>query len=192
MGRHSTIPDYFDLVPQIKLSKFKEWGYLKSGSLDFNITWTANWGFHGTSSIRVYLDIIGENGLMTLSYSNKGESVRQDVELVSIESNLGFGLVWYFVCPFTNKRCRKLYGIGKPFAHRTYFKRGLYIQQSSSNNYKRKFTLHTKFKRKEKAYDLIYSKNFKQYYEGKPTKRFLMALRWIEEAKGIREEDFLI
>lgn len=34
---------------------------------------------------------------------------QQRIEMVQVPSNLGRGMVWYFVCPISGKRCRILY-----------------------------------------------------------------------------------
>ena len=54
------------------------------------------------------------------------------VYLTSTPSNLNRGEIWYFICPQTKKRCRKLYSIGGYFLHREAFNGCMYKIQIES------------------------------------------------------------
>lgn len=124
-----------------------------------------------------------------LSYTyNKEESVNYKVDLVSVPSNLGKGKLWYFVCPKTGNRCRKLYGAGKYFLHREAYPDAMYESQTYS-----------KFKRKmDKIFSTVfcvddlmeelYSKHFKTHYDGEPTKRYKQIMNQLEQAKQMEPE----
>jgi hypothetical protein len=52
--------------------------------------------------------------------------------------------------------------------------------------------LFDKHLKRDKAIGQLYSKYFKKYYAGKPTKRYLRVLKQMKEGEGIRLEELLI
>ena len=121
-----------------------------------------------------------------LSYTyNKDQSVDYKVRLVSVPSNLGIGKLWYFRCPETGKRCRKLYGAGKYFLHRDAFPNAMYEYQTYSKKMRemdREFSLYYSF---EKLWNELHSKYFKTHYAGKPTKRFKKIVGKMKKIKSM-------
>ena len=121
MPKPHTFPTLYNEALQIHISKLKGWGYLdpeqiKSGTL--------NWSRNGnpTGSISIQVNTHSEQPYLELDYKYRDEApINYRVQLVSALSNLGKGVVWYFVCPHTKKRCRKLYSIGGYFLHREAF-----------------------------------------------------------------------
>jgi len=170
MPRYSTYPILYDDVKQLKLSSLKRDGFLNEGWSRSGIT---RWYFRGEeeSSISITVNMFAQPHFVEVSYNFGDESRKYKINLVSMPSNLNKGVVWFFVCPVTNKRCRKLYLIDGWFAHRDAFK-GFYSSQITS----KWFRSHTKALGQifamEKAYDEIYSKHFKKTYNGKLTKRY--------------------
>jgi len=170
MPRHSTYPILYDEVKQLKLSSLKRDGFLKE---DCRQSGVMRWYWDGEerSSVSITVDLAFEPYNVEVSYNYEDESRKYKINLVSMSSNLNKGVVWFFVCPVTNKRCRKLYLIDGWFAHRDAFK-GFYSSQITS----KWFRSHTKALGQifamEKAYDEIYSKHFKKTYNGKLTKRY--------------------
>ena len=122
------------------------------------------------------------NGLqyIDLSYVYKEEQLNYQIELTSTKSNLGVGKLWYFICPHTKKRCRKLHLIGKYFLHRTAYRKIYYASQERSPHDR---LLH-KFPTATQAQKLINSKYFRKFYNGKPTKRYAKCMRQIREANN--------
>ena len=125
---------------------------------------------------------------LELDYSYGDEPRNYRVPLVSVPSNLGKGKVWYFLCPHTQKRCRKLYLIGGYFLHREAFKGVMYEKQTYSANNRRLCRLFEQIY-SNKAYDELHSKYFKRYYAGKPTKRYLRLMKKIEQAERFSHVD---
>ena len=120
MPKFPTFPTLYNEVLQISITKLKEWQYLnleqiKSGT----ITWSRNGSKTGSISIRV--NTFSEQPFIELDYKYRDEPRNYKIQLVSVPSNLSKGLIWYFLCPQTNKRCRKLYSIGGYFLHREAF-----------------------------------------------------------------------
>ena len=184
MPKPHTFPTLYNEALQISISKLKEWEYLnpeqiKSGT----ITWSRNGSQTGRISIKV--NTHSEQPYIELDYKYRDEPRNYKVRLVSIPSNLGKGLIWYFICPHTKKRCRKLYSIGGYFLHREAFKGCFYETQTQSKKYRQlDKTLGAYFK-SDNLYSELYKKNFKKTYAGKPTKRYLRIMEQIQKAESI-------
>lgn len=90
------------------------------------------------------------------------------------------GIVWFFICPITKKRCRKLH-----------YKEGFYVHWSAIKGYYRnnkpawwsESPLNKILIKKQAAIDAettINSRYFKSHYAGKPTKRYSKRLKQIK------------
>lgn len=184
MPKPHTFPTLYNEALQISISKLKEWEYLnpeqiKSGT----ITWSRNGRQTGSISIKV--NTHSEQPYIELDYKYRDEPRNYKVRLVSLPSNLGKGLIWYFLCPHTNKRCRKLYSIGGYFLHREAFNGCMYETQTQSKKYRQlDKTLGAYFKI-DTLYSELYKKNFKKTYAGKPTKRYLRIMEQIQKAESV-------
>ena len=184
MPKPFTFPTLYNQALQISISNLKEWEYLnperiKSGTL----TWSTNGNQTGSISIRV--NTHSEQPYIELDYKYRDEPRNYKVRLVSMPSNLGKGLIWYFLCPETNKRCRKLYSIGGYFLHREAFNGCMYETQTQSKKYRQlDKTLGAYFKTDD-LYSQLYQKHFKKTYAGKPTKKYLRIMEQIQKAESI-------
>jgi hypothetical protein len=114
------------------------------------------------------------------------------VRLVTMPANIGKGIVWYFLCPNTGKRCRKLYMVDTYFLHREAFKGAMYEKQTHSKYVRGQLRLFEKLFNKENAWEQVYSKYFKKHYKGKPTKRYLKICMQKNYASDISYEDLLL
>ncbi|MDG1276093.1 MAG: hypothetical protein P8O16_02350 [Algoriphagus sp.] len=188
MPKPHTFPTLYDEAFQISIAKLKEWGYLhpyliKSGT----ITWSRNGNKTGSISIRV--NTYKEEHYIELDYKYNDTPRTYKVRLVSIPSNLGKGVNWYFLCPETHKRCRKLYSIGGYFLHREAFKGCMYETQTQSKRQRQLGkTLGVYFKTDD-LYSQLFQKHFKKTYAGKLTKRYLKLSKEIREAEKINFRD---
>ena len=180
MPAYSTFPTLLDEVKQISITKLKEFGFMepdsfKSGQL--------NWSRRGEQigSINISVDLRDSPQCFLWYTYNKEESVSYSIKLDSVASNLGIGKIWYFVCPHTGKRCRKLYGAGKYFLHRDAYPHAMYEKQTYSK-YRRGMdkTFSIVFGI-DKVYEELYSKYIKTHYAGKPTKKYLKLLDKLEQ-----------
>lgn len=184
MPKSPTFPTLYNEALQISISRLKEWEYfnpeqIKSGTL----TWSNNGNKTGSISIRG--NTHSEQPYIELNYKYNDEPRNYKVSLVSIPSNLGKGLIWYFLCPQTNKRCRKLYLIGGYFLHREAFNGCMYETQTQSKKYRQlDKTLGAYFKTDD-LYSQLYKKHFKKTYAGKPTKKYLRIMEQIQKAERI-------
>ena len=184
MPKPHTFPTLYNEALQISISKLKEWEYLnpeqiKSGT----ITWSRNGSQTGSISIKV--NTHSEQPYIELDYKYRDEPRNYKVSLVSKPSNLGKGLIWYFLCPQTNKRCRKLYSIGGYFLHREAFNGCMYETQTQSKKYRELDKTLGAYFRTDDLYSQLNQKHFKKYYAGKPTKRYLRIMEQIQKAESI-------
>jgi hypothetical protein len=191
MPRQSTLPTLYDECKTISISSLKKWGYLKPGEWKSGeITWSRN-GVK-TGRIGFTTDMFSESPHLELNYIYGDIPVNYKVPIVSIPSNMGKGSIWYFVCPVTGKRCRKLYSIGGKFLHREAFRGCFYEKQTYSHNNRslcKKFEI---FFGQDNAYEQMCSKYFKKYYAGKHTKRYMKLFKIIRKAKSISVNDIPI
>jgi len=184
MPNHSTFPTLYDESLQLSITKLKQWGYLDSGPMKIG---TVSWGRNGNQagSITIKVNTYSELPYLELDYKFQDVPRNYKVGLVSIPSNLGKGEIWYFLCPRTNKRCRKLYLISGYFYHREAFSGCIYESQTWSKKYREMDRTYETIFRTERLYEQLYSKHFKMTYAGKPTKRYLRITSLIQKAESI-------
>ena len=178
MPKPHTFPTLYNEALQIHISKLKGWGYLdpkqiKSGTLN----WSSNGNPTGSISIQVNTHI--EQPYIELDYKYRDEPRNYKVYLTSTPSNLNRGEIWYFICPQTKKRCRKLYSIGGYFLHREAFNGCMYETQTQSKYVRQQLGLMKRLFLDDEIYEEITKKHFKKSYAGKPTKRYLKLIEQI-------------
>lgn len=188
MPKPYTFPTLYNDALQIHISKLKEWEYLnpkqiKSGTL----TWSRNGNTTGSISIRV--NTHSEQPYIELDYKYRDEPRNYKVSLVAMPSNLGKGLIWYFLCPQTNKRCRKLYSIGGYFLHREAFNGCMYETQTQSKNNRRLIKTLDAYFKSEELYSQLHQKHLKKTYGGRPTRRYLNLLKQTEKIEMAQYSD---
>jgi len=187
MPKIPTNPTILDKVKQIHLSKLKEWQYLepnsfKSGKLSWSI------GRQEIGSIRLSSSMNRDQPFIKLSYNYNDEPVEYKVNLVTVPSNLGKGKLWYFVCPKTGKRCRKLYGAGKYFLHREAYPDAMYESQTYSKQRRAMDKVFSTVFGVDDLMEELYSKHFKTHYDGEPTKRYKKIMSQLEQAKKMEPQ----
>lgn len=188
MPKFPTFPTLFDEALQLQISKLKEWNYLKANQIKSGtVTWSRNGSKTGSISIQV--NTKDEDPYIQLEYNFKDQPRNYKIPVVSIPSNLGKGFIWYFLCPHTNKRCRKLYSIDGYFFHRQAFNGCMYESQTHSKKWRQIEKVYGCYFDSEKHYEEIYSKYFKKTYNGKLTKRYKKLLHEIEKAERFSARD---
>lgn len=181
-------PVLFDKTLQLSISDLKKWGYLEPNrTVDDKITWSKNG--RETGSISIYLNTYPEQSNIELDYKFKGEPRNYIIRLIKIPSNIGKGFIWYFLCPMTNKKCRKLYSIDGYFFHREAFKKGMYQSQTRSKQYRLLEQTFGKYFKSEKLVEQFYYKHSRRFYGGKPTKKNHRLQNQLEQAKSILLDD---
>jgi hypothetical protein len=190
MPKFPTFPTLYDKCQTISVSELKRWGYLEPEQLRSGTITRSRRG-RQTGPITVTMDMQDSAPYLELDYECDGKPVNYQIQMVSVPSNIGKGIVWYFLCPNTLKRCRKLYLGQTYFYHREAIDRGVYEKQTYSHRglkYNKAVEGLLGF---TKAYKQIFSKYFKTQYDGKPTRRFQKLLQKMEIASSISENDVL-
>ena len=184
MPKPHTFPTLFDNLRTISISFLKKHEYLNRGHLKSG---TISWSVNGskTGSISIHVNTISECPYIQLEYNNNNEPINYKIYLVDIPSNLGKGVLWYFVCPKTGNRCRKLYLADTYFCHRSACSGCMYEKQTQSKKgrYLDK-TLGVYF-RTDQFFEQLYKKHLKKQYAGKPTKKYLKLTQQIQRAERI-------
>jgi len=152
------------------------------------VSGTLTWSSNGEKTASISITVsTNERPYIELDYKYNDEPRKYKVWLVTIPSNLGKGKVWYFLCPQTHKRCRKLYSIVGYFLHREAFKGCMYDSQTKSKRWRQMDRVYGSYFELDNLYEELYSKHFKTHYNGKPTKRYLKLLKQIN--KNVRFTD---
>lgn len=187
MPKPATYPTLYNKALQLHISKFKEWGYLEQGEI---FSGTINWSRNGNplGAISILVNNTSEQPFIELDYKYKDQPRKYKVYLTSTPSNLNRGVLWYFLCPQTNKRCRKLYSIDGYFLHREAFNGSMYETQTESKKNRQLNNTFGAYFKSEQLYSELHKKHFKTEYAGKPTKKYLRILREIQQAESITAE----
>lgn len=183
MPKPRTFPTLYDELKTVSISFLAKHGYLKPNQWKGgSINWSRNGNNTGSISIKVCTQ--PENSFIELDYNCNKSPINYRVQLILTPSNLGKGVVWYFVCPYTGKRCRKLYLADTYFYHRSAFRGCMYEKQTYSKKNRLYFRqLQILF---DEENDLCKSnkKHNKTFYKGKPTKRLLKTMKKYNKIKG--------
>lgn len=170
----------------LDIKKFKEWNLLKYGLCKKGIiTWSVN--DEVTSRLAYTIDFCELNPYIELYYKANGKSFNYRIYFDCIKSNLGKGIVWYFLCPHSGKKSRKLFLYSGRFINRN-CTHAIYDTQTKSKSYRRMEQTFGAYFDVDNYYEEIHSKHFKKFYNGKPTKRYKRLLELIEKANGISVE----
>ena len=184
MPKPYTFPTLYNEALQITITKLKKWGYLEPEQIKSG---TINWNSNGnpTGSISIKGNTHSEQPYIELDYKYRDEPRNYKVYLTSTPSNLNRGEIWYFICPQTKKRCRKLYSIGGYFLHRQAFNGCMYETQTQSKKYRQLDKILGAYFKSDNLYSELYKKNFKKSYAGKPTKKYLRIIKQIKKSENI-------
>lgn len=176
MAKTPTFPTMIDQTFCIDLSIFKGWGLLKPDLKSYG-TYNDTHGGDLKGSIDFFLHT-GINPYCTFSGCFRGVPFEKTIEMEGKESNLGEkirskhgGTVYYFLCPLTNKRCRKLYVVDGRLGSSKAF--GLYYQQQTLSKSQISWeALFGAIEQLKKLNKEIYSGKVNRSYRGKITRRF--------------------
>ena len=129
---------------------------------------------------------IGEDGTGQITAECLKTQRKYLILLIAKPSNLGVGKLWFFVCPFTRKKARKLYLQNGIFRSRTAVRNGFYEQQIRSRKDRSMFS----FLEIAWSEENEWKKWGKKTYRGKPTKAYLNYLA--KEEKESRKIEKMI
>lgn len=188
MPKPITLPFIIDNANTITISALKKWGYFEPNSQKYgSLKWSTN-GIK-TSSILIIVKMTNTNGVLTLKYNCEEKKYNYDIQVISRTSNLGKGNLFFFICPFTLKVCRKLHLYNEYFIHRSAISGGMYSKQIQTKKWRQIEKVYGNYFDKEKYIDILYSKHFKKYYNGKPTKKYLKMIEKINDANRFSAND---
>ena len=184
MPKPHTFPTLYDEVKTVSITFLTKHGYLKPNQLKVgSVHWSRNGENIGSISIRVCTH--SENLFLEFDYKCNQVPIKYKVQLVSVPSNLGKGVIWYFVCPSTGMRCRKFYLADTYFYHREAFNDCLYEKQTQSKKSRYLDKMLGAYFKTVQLFEQLYKKNFKKQYAGKPTKKYLKLTQQIQKAERI-------
>lgn len=180
MAKYPTNPVLFDRCKTISISSLKRLGYLKQNQFASGvISWSQGGQKTGSVSIKVNTDSL--QPYIEFDYQANGTPVKYRVNLVSKPSNIGEGSFYLFVCPITRKHCRKLYLVDRYFYSRWAFRGCMYEKQTHSHK-SRQFS---KTFEALTISDKLNAKHFREYYSGKPTKKYLALISKYEKSVSL-------
>lgn len=186
MPRHSTYPITYEDCKSIEIKILKKNNYLQSNQINkCIICWYTN--EETTGRMQVIVNTMNDKPYVVLIYKLNEQSIQYKVQLVSERSNLGIGEIWYFICPFTNKRCRKLYLLNKYFSHRNRCKGVFYEKQLLSKSNRKSLGIFRKIDQINNAIEETKSKHFRRYYNKSKTKRLVKLRKIINQEIDIKE-----
>jgi hypothetical protein len=186
MPRLSNYPITYEDCKSIEIKILKKNNYLQSNQLnECIIRWYIN--EETTGRMQLIVNTLSANPYIELSYALNEEGIQYKVQLIKEKSNLGIGEIWYFICPFTNKRCRKLYLLNKYFSHRNRFKGVFYEKQILSKSNRKILGIFSKIDQINNAIEETESKHFRRYYNKAKTKRLIKLRKIINQEIYIKE-----
>lgn len=157
----------------ISINLLKRRGLLVPGKRQVGfLQWERGGQVINSIGIEIYVSAEDQEGFMHLEYIAGGMAKHPTFDLIAVPSNLGVGLVWYFICPETGKQCRKLHLIGSNFMHRTAAKGCYYEKQIKSRKQRELQQGFDALFGTDVIFEQMNSKHFKRYYRGKNTRRY--------------------
>jgi hypothetical protein len=163
-------------------------GYFKT---DYKTTGSTGWTSNRTKDLDIDIEVI-----MTKDYEHvilnyfdfNSNLVEQVINLESKPSNLGIGLIWFFVCPFTGATCRNLIFVNNRFMHRSNLINAMYGTQAESKYWRKMFQLQPNIPTTERILNEPNQKHYKKYYKGNLTKRYKKHLITLQKWNANRIE----
>ncbi|MCI1267911.1 MAG: hypothetical protein LKG19_15150 [Saprospiraceae bacterium] len=182
MAKNYTFPIILDNCLSLDIASLNKNGNLKLGHCKNSISiWSR--GENDIAKIGITVNTQSDSMFIVFDYLCDNVPIKYWLELVAVPSNIGKGLVWYFICRVTNRRCKKLHLINGYFVHRTAYKNAVYSKQTASRSVREFGKCFSKLIKRENAIEYIQSKKFKMTYNGKPTKRYFKLINQIMETK---------
>lgn len=170
MGRYHTGVTLIDNLLSLDITKLRQWGYLKVGVFYKGvISWSVRGEKIGEIAFTNHINV--DDAYINLIYNYKDERKEVRINLIKVQSNLGKGFYWYFECPKTLKKCRKLYQYKGDFVHREVCKFAMYESQKRSKKERLLERHYGDYFNQDKIYKEYNRKHRKRSYKGIPTKR---------------------
>lgn len=184
MAKTPTFPLEIDRCLTVSIADLKRWGCMeKEVFRSGTVYWERGGERVASVGYTVCLNVDFGLTFLQFDYSHDGQPVQYRVSLVSAPANIGKGLVWFFRCPFTGQRCKKLHLIEGRFMHRSAVRGAMYKRQTESKKWRlvsRFFDMHDVH---AEVWEAIRKPYFKMTYRGKETRRFVRLMRKDERAE---------
>ena len=168
-----------DHIPRIQLSDIKELIRRQTGTNQKLMQLiTLN-----NIEYRITVSIESKDVVFRWKFKDKDKEVK--VKLKTEPSNLGNGIVWYFLCPYTGHKCRKLFIDGNVVASRYAFAH-VYNQSRESNrkNIDRKYG-----KQFYRGLLTPYGKRLRKQYDKMKRANDLLEVYLVPKNKGRKPKD---
>ena len=186
MPKPSSYPTTYEDCKSIEIKLLKKTKLLLPNQI---IKSTVRWHINEetTGRMLVIVNTLTDKPFLELIYTLNEENIQYKVRLISEKSNLGIGIIWYFICPFTNRKCRKLYLVNKYFAYRNWRKGVFYENQLLSKSNRKSLGIFRKIDQINEAIEETNSKHFRRYYNKTKTKRLVKLRKIINQEIDIKE-----
>ena len=184
MAKTPTFPLIIDRCLTVSIADLKRWGCLKPGNYrSGTVYWDRGGEREASVGYIISLSVEFEKAYIQFNYAYDGQPVQYRVPLIPVPANIGKGLVWFFRCPFTGQRCKKLHLIEGRFMHRSAVRGAMYKRQTDSKRWRlvnRFFDMHDI---QADVWDAVNKPYFKAEYRGKETRRFSRLIRKVERVE---------
>ncbi|MBL7781588.1 MAG: hypothetical protein JNM22_10260 [Saprospiraceae bacterium] len=188
MAKAPTFPLIIDRCLTISIADLKRWGCLKS---EYFRSGTVHWDRAGervgSIGYSFFFGVESGNADLSLNYTFNGYPVKYDIPIFSVPANIGKGVVWYFQCPTTGQRCKKLHLIDGRFVHRSAAPGAMYRAQTHSKKWRMMDRFFDAYEIGGAILEAAQRPYFKETYKGKQTRHCMRLLRAAEKVKrGLR------
>jgi len=190
MAKTPTFPLIIDRCLTVSIADLKRWGCLKPGNYRSGKVY---WQREASVGYIVSLSLEFEQAYIQFTYAYDGQPVQYRVPLIPVPANIGKGLVWFFRCPSTGQRCKKLHLIKGRFIHRSAVRGAMYKRQTESkrgrvvSRYMDMHDVHAE------VWEVVKKPYFKMSYRGKETRRVARLIRKKERAeKGVNVREVFL
>ncbi|MCI0922517.1 hypothetical protein [Sphingobacterium rhinopitheci] len=131
-----------------------------------------NWRSSRTKEITASISIRYLGNGFHLIYNCNDIPKSYFIKIEKVNSNLGKGYYYLFLCPISGIRCRKLYLIRSIFRSLKSISDAYYEKQIESKKYRSFYLIYGDEQKEEQIYYEINRKYLKKHYKGKPTKKY--------------------
>jgi len=184
MAKTPTFPLIIDRCLTVSIADLKRWGCLKPGNYrSGTVYWDRGGEREASVGYIVSLSLEFEQAYIQFNYAYDGQPVQYRVPLIPVPANIGKGLVWFFRCPFTGQRCKKLHLIKGRFMHRSAVRGAMYKRQTESKRWRKVSRFLDSSEIQAAVLEEIQKPYFKTEYRGKDTRRCIRLVRKVERAK---------
>jgi hypothetical protein len=172
MPKPYTAPLLIDQEKTLTTGFLSKYGYLNTNC---KITGATGWTSNKSKDLDIYITAIMQRGnerIILNYYDFSNEPVQQTIFLISKPSNLGKGLIWFFICSYNGATCRNLIFVNNRFMHRSNLANAMYSTQAESKYWRKMFQLMPNIPTTQKILNEPNKKYYKKFYKGQITKRY--------------------